>query len=347
MRNEEPGVPRSRVAASEPPSLAPAARPEPPRPPPRIAVGAPFYNEEETAAAFLSRTLDVLTLIPGGPHQIVCVNDGSSDGTGTILKEAAAADSRITVVELSRNFGHQAALTAALDFVEGDVCVLMDSDLQDPPEAIPRFVERYREGYDVVYARRASRKEPWWLKVSYWTYYRVLGYLAGILIPVDSGDFSLLSQRVVLELRAAPERHRFLRGLRAWVGFRQIAVDVHRERRYAGKTKYSPSRLFRLAFDGIFSFSVAPLRAASALGAFTILVSSGYALYALVVRLLLGQPPRGFTALILMFTFMSGVMLFFMGLIGEYIGRIYEEVKRRPMYVVREVTSVSERDIEQ
>lgn len=304
---------------------------------PRVALAVPFYNEEEVAPRFLQRALAVLDGLPGGPHQVVCVDDGSVDGTLAILEDAARRDPRVLVVALSRNFGHQVALTAALDHVDGDVCVLMDSDLQDPPEVIPEFVEHYRRGYDVVYARRASRSEPLWLRICYWGYYRVLGRLAGITIPLDTGDFSLLSRRVYVEMRNTPERHRFLRGLRAWAGFDQIGLDVDRSPRGGGKSKYDTARLVRLAFDGIFSFSVAPLRAALILGAFTIVLTGTYALYALWVRLFLDRSPAGFTALILVITFVSGVHLFFLGLIGEYVGRVYEEVKRRPLYVVRRI----------
>lgn len=303
----------------------------------RVSVAIPLYNEEEGIVELVRRLTAVLDDVEGGPHEVVLVDDGSRDRTAELLREAARRDPRLKVVLLSRNFGHQAALTAALDHVTGDVCVLMDGDLQDPPEMIPTFIARYRDGADVVYARRSSRKEPWWLKLSYWAYYRLLARMAGISLPLDAGDFSLLSRQVVDELRRAPERHRYLRGLRAWAGFRQDGVDVDRDERFSGASKYTASRLFRLAFDGIFSFSVAPLRAAALLGALTVVLTSAYALYSLAVRLFTGATPQGFTGLILTITFVSGVQLLFLGVVGEYVGRVYEEVKRRPLYVVRDV----------
>jgi dolichol-phosphate mannosyltransferase len=300
-------------------------------------VAVPLYDEEASVGELVRRIAATLDALPGGPHEAVFVDDGSRDGTAELLKAAAQHDERITVVILSRNFGHQAALTAALDQVQGDACVLMDGDLQDSPEVIPEFVARFRAGADVVYARRRGRRESWWLRLSYWAYYRLLARMAGLALPLDAGDFSLISRRVVDELRRAPERHRYLRGLRAWAGFRQEGVDVDREERHSGRSKYTMSRLFRLAFDGIFSFSIAPLRAAAVLGAATIVLTTLFAAYAVAVKFLLGTSPQGFTALILAITFVSGVQLVFLGIVGEYVGRVYEEVKRRPLYVIGEV----------
>jgi dolichol-phosphate mannosyltransferase len=308
-----------------------------PRAVPRVSIAAPLYDEERGVDELIRRLTAVMDGLEGGPHEVVLVDDGSHDSTPELLRAAARNDQRLRVVLLSRNFGHQAALTAALDHVSGDVCVLMDGDLQDPPEMVPEFVARYRAGADVVYARRSSRREPWWLRLAYWSYYRLLARMAGIYLPLDAGDFSLLSRRVVEELRRAPERHRYLRGLRAWAGFRQEGIDVERDARFSGRSKYDASRLFRLAFDGMFSFSIAPLRAAAVLGAVAILVTSLFALYSVLVRIFFGTSPQGFTALILAITFMSGVQLVFLGVVGEYVGRVYEEVKRRPLYVVREV----------
>ncbi|MBW3535263.1 MAG: glycosyltransferase family 2 protein [Gemmatimonadetes bacterium] len=321
----------------EDPSGSESPRPSSLRDTPRVSVAIPLYNEEGGLVELVRRLTAVLDGIDGGPHELVLVDDGSRDRTPELLRQAARRDPRIRVVLLSRNFGHQAALTAALDHVTGDVCVLMDGDLQDPPELIPDFLAHYRDGADVVYARRSSRKEPWWLRLSYWGYYRLLARMAGISLPLDAGDFSLLSRQVVDELRRAPERHRYLRGLRAWAGFRQDGVDVDRDERFSGASKYTASRLFRLAFDGIFSFSVAPLRAAALLGALTVALTTLYAAYSVAARLFTGASPRGFTGLILTITFVSGVQLLFLGVVGEYVGRVYEEVKRRPLYVVRDV----------
>lgn len=304
---------------------------------PRISVAIPVYNEAAGLPELLRRLRGVLDELAGGPHEILFVDDGSSDGTLAALERAAAEDQRLAVVSLSRNFGHQAALAAALDHVTGEVVVLMDGDLQDPPEAIPKFLDKFCEGYEVVYAIRASRKEPIWLRGSYFLFYRLMAGLSKVHVPLDAGDFGLMSRRAVEELRRASERNRYLRGLRAWVGFRQIGIPVDREARHAGASKYSRGKLLALAFDGIFAFSVVPLRAATLIGVGALAMSSLYALYSLYAKLALDQSPRGFTATILIVTFFSGVILFFLGIIGEYVGRVYEEVKARPIYVVAKV----------
>ncbi|HET9684740.1 MAG TPA: glycosyltransferase family 2 protein, partial [Gemmatimonadaceae bacterium] len=216
----------------------------------------PLHNEEAGVGELLHRLGAVLDAIPGGPHEIVLVDDGSRDGTLALLEAAAKRDPRLVVVALSRNFGHQAALSAALDFVTGDVVVAMDGDLQDRPEAIPALLEKQREGYDVVYAQRAKRKESWPLRLSYFVFYRLLASLADTKLPLDSGDFALMTRRVVDQMRAAPEHHRYLRGLRSWVGFRQTGLVVERDERFAGTTSYGPLKLLKLASDGLFSFSV-------------------------------------------------------------------------------------------
>jgi glycosyltransferase involved in cell wall biosynthesis len=303
---------------------------------PSISVAIPVYNEEAVVAELLRRTGGVLDEMPGGPHQIVIVDDGSTDRTAELMEQAASADERIVVIELSRNFGHQTALGAALDYVSGDVTVLMDGDLQDPPESIPLLVRTYKQGYDVVYAQRVNRKEAWWLRACYYIFYRTLAALSSIHLPLDAGDFGLLSRRVVQQIRKMPEHHRYLRGLRTWIGFRQIGIPIERAARNAGRTKYSPGRLLKLASDGIFAFSIVPLRAAAIFGAAATAISMLYAIYALFVKFWY-HSPQGFTALILAITFLSGVNLFFLGIIGEYVGRIYEEAKGRPHYIVNKV----------
>ncbi|MGH8545037.1 MAG: glycosyltransferase family 2 protein [Gammaproteobacteria bacterium] len=305
--------------------------------PPRVSVAVPIFNEEEIVRELIRRLDRVLTDLPGGPHEMVIVDDGSADGTVDILESEAASDPRIVVVALSRNFGHQAAITAALDHVTGDVVVVMDGDLQDAPEVIPRFLDKYQQGYDVVYALRKTRQEPLWLRACYKTFYRILARLSNIELPVDAGDFGLMSKRVVSELRRTSERHRYLRGLRAWAGFRQIGIPVDRSARAAGRSKYSATRLLRLALDGLFAFTVVPLRMATVLGLIAILLSSLFALYSLYVRLVEDRSPEGFTALIIVITFLSGINLLFMGVLGEYLGRVYEEVKGRPLYVVQRI----------
>lgn len=301
--------------------------------PPRVSLAIPVYNEEAVVPELLRRTTAVLDSLPGGPHEIVLANDGSSDRTLELLEKAAEKDGRLVVVDLSRNFGHQIALTAALDHTSGDVAVLMDGDLQDPPEAVPTLLEAYQQGYDVVYVRRVNRKESWYLRACYYLFYRLLAVLSSTQLPLDSGDFGLMSRRVIEEIRRMPEHQRYLRGLRTWVGFRQIGIPVERSARHAGKAKYSPVKLLMLAFDGIFAFSTVPLRAAAILGMVAIGLSGLFALYSVYVKLWL-HSPQGFTATILVITFLSGMNLFFLGVIGEYIGRIYEETKARPHYIV-------------
>lgn len=303
----------------------------------RISVAIPLHNEEATLPELLRRLGGVLDAIPGGPHEIVLVDDGSRDRTLELLEAAARRDHRLVVVALSRNFGHQAALSAALDFVSGDVVVAMDGDLQDRPEAIPELLAKYYEGYDVVYVQRAKRKEGLLLRASYFIFYRLLASLSDTRLPLDSGDFALMARRVVEQMRAAPERHRYLRGLRSWVGFKQTGLIVERDERFAGKTNYGPIKLLKLASDGLFSFSTVPLRAAALIGLFAIGMSALFSGYTLYARLFLHRAPAGFTALMLFMSFLSGVQLLFLGIVGEYVGRIYQEAKHRPIYVVGNV----------
>lgn len=300
----------------------------------RLSVAIPLHNEEHGIPELLSRLGAVLDGIPGGPHEIVLVDDGSSDRTLEVLDAAAQVDPRLVVVALSRNFGHQPALSAALDFVTGDIVIAMDGDLQDRPESIPDMLAKHREGYDVVYAQRKKRKESLALRASYFMYYRLLSTLADTHLPLDAGDFALMTRRVVEQMRAAPEHNRYLRGLRSWVGFRQTGIPVERDERFAGTTNYSPLKLLKLASDGIFSFSIVPLRAAALLGLVAMLITGAFSLYTLYARLVLHRTPVGFTSLMLFMAFLTGVQLFFLGVIGEYVGRIYQETKRRPLYVL-------------
>lgn len=304
------------------------------RGPPRVSVAIPLYNEEQGVDELIRRVGNLLSTLPGGPHEMVLVNDGSRDRTIEKLEAAAARDPRIVVVGLSRNFGHQAALTAALDFVSGDVVVAMDGDLQDSPEAIPQMIARYQEGYDVVYVKRVQRKEGLALRLCYFLFYRLAAKMSSIELPLDAGDFGLMSYRVVEQLRGMREQHRYLRGLRSWVGFKQIGIEVERAARHQGETKYSAIKLLKLASDGLFAFSTVPLRMAAVLGAVAMFASSAFALYSIVAKFIFSTTPKGFTALIVVATFLAGVHLFFLGVIGEYVGRIYEESKGRPLYVV-------------
>jgi glycosyltransferase involved in cell wall biosynthesis len=301
---------------------------------PRVSVAIALFNEEAVLPELVRRLSAVLDGLPGGPHEVVLVDDGSTDSTLDGITAAVARDPRFVGLSLSRNFGHQAALSAGLERVSGDVVVLMDGDLQDPPEEIPRFLETHAKGFDVVYAQRVNRKEGWLLRLCYFVFYRLIARLATIRLPLDSGDFALLSRAVVDRINAIPEHHRYLRGLRTWVGFRQIGIEVERPPRAAGTPGYTPAKLVRLALDGIFAFSTAPLRAASIVGAAATAAATIFALYSIWVRLFTGESPKGFTALIIVVTFFSGVQLLFLGVIGEYLGRVYDETKRRPQYII-------------
>ena len=307
----------------------------------RLSVAIPVHDEESVLPELLLRLRRVLEGLPGGPHEIVFVDDGSTDRTFEMLREAAGEDSQIVAISLSRNFGHQAAISAAMDHASGDAVVIMDGDLQDIPEVIPQFVEKFGEGFDVVYAQRVRRKEPLLLRLCYFLFYRMMASLSDIRLPLDSGDFGLMSRRVVDQVRRMPEHHRYLRGMRSWVGFRQVGIPVERAERHSGKSKYSLMRLLKLAADGIFAFSIVPIRAAAILGATVMLLSFLYVCYAVYAKVFLHQSPQGFTALLVAITFLSGIMLFFLGIIGEYVGRIYEETKGRPQYVIGQMVGRS------
>jgi glycosyltransferase involved in cell wall biosynthesis len=303
----------------------------------RLAIAIPVHNEESVLPELLPRIQRVLDELAGGPHEIVIVDDGSTDRTFEMLREAGRKDPRIVAISLSRNFGHQAAITAALDHVSSDAVVVMDGDLQDLPEVIPQFVEKFKEGYDVVYAQRVLRKEPFLLRLCYYVFYRMMTTLSDIRLPLDCGDFGLMSRRVVDQVRRMPEHHRYLRGMRSWVGFRQIGIPIERAERHSGKSKYSLMRLMKLAADGIFAFSIVPIRAAALIGASVMFFSFLYVCYALYAKIFLHISPQGFTALLVAVTLFSGIVLFFLGIIGEYVGRIYEETKGRPQYVIAQM----------
>lgn len=306
------------------------------RPDPAVTVAIPLYNEEPVVEQLLKKVNATLEGLPrAGDHEILCVDDGSEDGTLAKLLDMRAVYRNLRVLSLSRNFGHQPALSAALDAATGDVVFVIDGDLQDDPAALPRFLEEYLNGADIVYATRTRRRESVWLRAAYSIHYRLLSRLSDTAIPVDAGDFSLLSRRGVELLRSLPERQRYLRGLRAWIGLVQVGVPIDRDERFAGQSKYSLRDLIGLSLSGVFAFSVVPLRVATFLGAVTVLSGLGYGVYVLVDRLT-GGSPQGFAALALMEIVFAGMILLVLGVIGEYIGRIYDEVKRRPIYVVAE-----------
>jgi dolichol-phosphate mannosyltransferase len=306
-----------------------------------ISIAIPVFNESAVLSTLVDRLNSTLSGLDVPSHQIVIVDDGSTDDTADQLREIVERDSRFEAVLLSRNFGHQAALSAALDRVTGDVTIVMDADLQDDPDVIPAMLAKYREGYDVVYAVRKTRQEGLWLRMAYMVFYRMLSALSNTALPVDAGDFGLMSRRVVQAIRASPERQRYLRGLRAWVGFRQCGLEVDRLERHAGKSKYSKSKLVKLALDGIFAFSIVPLRMATILGALAVMIALAWAAFVLYAKLFMDRSPQGFSSVIITIVFLSGANLFFMGVVGEYVGRTYEESKGRPLYVVDEVVARS------
>jgi polyisoprenyl-phosphate glycosyltransferase len=299
----------------------------------------PLYNEEETLPE-LVRRLSAIANSLDSPTEIVLVNDGSRDHSVELLRQFQQQDSRICYISLARNFGHQIAVTAGLHFVRGDVVVILDADLQDPPELIPEMILQWRSGFQVVYAqRRARAKESIWKRGFAFVFYRVLAKLSDVEIPMDTGDFCLLDRSVVDVLNRMPERTRYLRGLRSWVGFRQVAVTFDRDPRFAGDVKYTFHKSFKLAISGIVSFSQVPLRLAMYVGLFAALIALFMALLILYWRIFVPNSPlAGFTMILVAIFFLGAVQLVSIGILGEYIGRIYEEVNGRPLYTVAEVS---------
>jgi glycosyltransferase involved in cell wall biosynthesis len=295
----------------------------------------PVYNEEETVPELVRRVRAVIGTLDA-PADVILVDDGSRDGTMELLRNAHREDARFKVVSFSRNFGHQTAISAGIDHARGDAVILMDGDLQDPPEVIPDFVAKWKEGYDVVYAVRTKRKENVLKRAAYAVFYRMLRKLSYLDIPLDSGDFCLMDRKVAETLRRLPERNRFVRGLRTWAGFRQTGLAYERDRRFAGQPKYTLRKLFGLAYDGLFSFSTAPLRWAvySGFGAAALAFVGG--LWVVYEKLVHGIAIAGWTSTIVIITFFGGAILLTLGLVGEYVARIFDEVKQRPTYVVRE-----------
>ncbi len=314
-------------------------------PPPVLSFVVPCYNEENNIRALYDRILAVMGSCPE-TWECVCVNDGSRDGTLAVLAALQDEDPRVRVIDLSRNFGKEAALTAGLDHARGEAAIPLDADLQDPPELIPELVARWRAGYDVVNAVRLSREGESLLKrASAHAFYRVFNRISKVPIPEDTGDFRLLSRPVLDALRQLPERRRFMKGLFAWVGFRTTFVSYHRAPRQAGQTTWSYVRLWRFALDGILSFSDAPLRVASYLGLGVSVLSFLYALDLLVQTLLFGNPVKGYPSLMVAILFLGGVQLLALGIIGEYLGRVYDEGKGRPVYVIRKMVQRSNVDL--
>lgn len=301
-----------------------------------LSVVVPAFNEAEVLTRFherLSAVLKDVTL----QAEIVYVNDGSSDTTLDVMRTLAANDRRVAIVNLSRNFGKEIALTAGLDYAQGDAVVVIDADLQDPPELIPELIRRWREGYDVVYAKRIARDgESGLKKLTAFAFYRVIQRVSRVHIPQDTGDFRLLSRRAIVALGKLREQHRFMKGLFTWIGYPQVAVSYRREPRYAGETKWNYWRLWNFALEGITSFTTAPLRLATYLGLVTALAAFTYAAIIIYKTLMFGDPVRGYPSLMVVLLFLGGVQLISIGILGEYIGRMFDETKNRPLYLVQE-----------
>jgi len=304
-----------------------------------LSVVAPVFNERDAVEAFCAR---VAATLEGQRFELVLVDDGSTDGTGALLDELAASDAGVGVVHLSRNFGHQAALTAGLDHAQGDAVVMIDADLQDPPELIPTMIERWRAGSDVVYAVRELRAgETRFKLVSAHWFYQVFGWLTRIELRPDSGDFRLLDRRALDAILAMPERSRFLRGMTVWVGFTQTAVGYERDPRIAGDTKFTLRKMIRFSLDAILSFSQVPLQVATLLG-FLFSAAAFLGIPFVVFARYAGIYVPGVSSILFVVLLLGGIQLITVGIIGEYIGRIYDEVKRRPLYVVRDRSNVTE-----
>ena len=300
-----------------------------------VSVVVPIYNEASNLPALTARLEAALS--PFGTYEVIFVNDGSRDDSRNIILGACSRSTSIKLLSLSRNFGHQAAISAGLSQMSGDVVVVMDGDLQDPPELIEQFVDKWREGWDVVSAVRQKRKESLLKRFCYYAFSRLLSKLTSFEIPLDSGDFCLMDRRIVQILNQLPERNRFLRGLRSWVGLRQTSIDYERAARFSGKPKYTYAGLVRLAYDGLTSFSAAPLRLATGLGVvFTVLSLLGIPVV-IYVKLTMGSDVvPGWSSTILLILLVSGVQFCLIGILGEYIGRILQEIKGRPEFLVED-----------
>jgi polyisoprenyl-phosphate glycosyltransferase len=296
----------------------------------------PVYNEAEVLPSLYDRLTRVMEGLVE-PYEIIFVNDGSQDDSTPLLRDFQAKDGRVKFLNFSRNFGHQIAITAGLDYSSGQAAVVMDADLQDPPEVIPRLIDQWRKGYDVVFAVRAKRQgEGLFKRATAAIFYRLFRRMTATEIPLDAGDFRLMSRRAVDTLQSIRERNRFIRGLAGWIGFRQTSVTFVRDVRQAGETKYPLKKMLRFALNGLLSFSLVPLQLASYLGFLISSIGFFYIAYAIGLKLFTDRVVLGWTSVMVAVLFLGGVQLISLGIIGEYIGRIYEEVKQRPLYIVDE-----------
>ncbi|MBW7652184.1 glycosyltransferase family 2 protein [Anoxybacillus sp. ST4] len=302
----------------------------------KYSVVIPVYNEALVIRETYKRLKRVMEQTDGA-YELLFVNDGSKDETLDLLKELAVRDDTVKYLNFSRNFGHQIAITAGMDYASGEAIVIIDADLQDPPELILDMIEKWKEGYDVVYAKRTKRKgETFFKKITAYAFYRLLRAATEIDIPLDTGDFRLIDRKVRDQLVGMRERSRFVRGLVSWVGFNQTAIEYERDERFAGETKYPLKKMIRFSLDGITSFSYKPLKLASLLGFLLSVVSVGWMAVVLYLKLFTDATVTGWSSLVMAVLFFNGVVLMMLGVIGEYIGRIYDEVKQRPLYILRE-----------
>jgi dolichol-phosphate mannosyltransferase len=310
---------------------------------PTLSLVLPIYNEEEVIPE-LHRRLQQFMSDLGLATEVVFVNDGSRDRSMELLREITAGEPRYRVLSFARNFGHQTAITAGVDYARGKAVVVMDADLQDPPEVVLQMVEKWHAGFDVVYGRRRKREgETWFKLVTARWFYRLFASMIPIEVPLDTGDFRLMSRRVIVALRELRETHRFVRGMVAWVGFKQTEVLYDRPGRFAGETKYPLRKMLRFAIDGITSFSVLPLRLSTYLGMLVSVGSVGVTVWALLAKYVFQHVVPGWTAIVVIMGIVAAAQLLMIGILGEYIGRIYEEVKRRPLYIVGDTVNLPRR----
>lgn len=303
-----------------------------------ISIVAPAYNEEEVLPEFVKRTVGVLADMPDYDYEIVLVNDGSKDQTLDVIKQLKHSYPKITLVNLSRNFGKEIAMTAGIAESSGDALIVIDTDLQDPPELIPALVDQWQAGFDMVYAKRKTREgESWLKKATAAAFYTFMKNIGSTPIPPNVGDFRLISRRVADALLQLPEKHRFMKGLFAWVGYPQTEVLYDRDARFAGDTKWNYWKLWNFAIEGLTSFTIAPLKIASYIGVITALSAFLYGLFILVKALIWGDDVQGFPTIMISMLFLGGVQLLVLGVIGEYLGRAFNEVKQRPLYLIESV----------
>lgn len=309
-----------------------------------ISIIVPMYFEEEVAEECYKRLKTVMVKNEIN-YEFIFVNDGSTDRTIDLLKTIAKKDYRAKIINFSRNFGHQTAVTAGIDYATGDAIVVIDADLQDPPELIPELISKWKEGYDVVYAKRKTRiGETWFKLITAKYFYRFLNYMSDIDIPKDTGDFRIIDRTVAEVYKKMTERNRFVRGMISWIGFQQTFIEYERDERFAGETKYPLKKMIKFASDGIIAFSTKPLRMVTTLGMAAVFISFIVLIYTIIVKLIGQEVQSGWASIMVAITFFSGIQLLGLGIVGQYIARIYDESKNRPIYIVKELINLNEEE---